>query len=70
MEYTSQQAVRQVLKEAGEHDRFFDFSDAERLTWMIERAYELGRSEIAARTAARSRNLKPSPCLPKHQTSR
>jgi hypothetical protein len=46
MEYSSQNAVGQVLKEAGEHDRFFDLSDAERLTWMIERAFALGAQSV------------------------
>lgn len=70
MANASQSAVRQVLKEAGEHDRFFDLSDAERLAWMIERAYELGRSATAPRSAARARNPKPPACLPKRQTCR
>ena len=40
----SYEAVGQVLKEAAEHEHFFDLSDAERLTWMIQRAYEMGRT--------------------------
>lgn len=35
-------AVRQVLKEAAQTAKFFNLSDAERLNWMIERAYRLG----------------------------
>jgi hypothetical protein len=39
-------ATLKVIKEAGNAPHFFDFSDAERLTWMIARAYELGCDEI------------------------
>lgn len=64
---TTPDAVRQVLKEAAEHDRFFDYSDAERLAWMIRRAYELGRSSAlttANRNHGRTREVssKPNRC--------
>jgi hypothetical protein len=35
-------AAKQVLKEAADTEHFFDFSDSERLIWMLERAYEIG----------------------------
>jgi hypothetical protein len=38
-------AVRQVLKEASEHGHFFDFSDAERLNWMIAKAFQIGKEQ-------------------------
>jgi hypothetical protein len=63
-------AVRKVLKEAGEHEHFFDFSDAERLTWMIERAYKLGRATTALRTVVHTPGQKSSRCSRKRQTSR
>jgi hypothetical protein len=68
MTSASRNALRQVLKEAGENERFFDFSDGERLTWMIECAYELGRSTTTSPTVGRVQ--KPSPCLRNRQTSR
>ncbi len=37
-------AVRQVLTEASNAVHFMDLSDAERINWMIERAYQLGRN--------------------------
>jgi hypothetical protein len=36
-------AVGRVLREAARARHFFDLSDAERLNWMIARAFELGR---------------------------
>jgi hypothetical protein len=42
MRTQSVQAVRQVLVEAAKYERFFDLSDAERLNWMIARAFQLG----------------------------
>ncbi len=45
MSKASRNAVRQVLKEAAEHERFFDLSDAERLKWMIALAFQLGRRQ-------------------------
>jgi hypothetical protein len=56
MEYTSRNAVRQVLKEASEHHRFFDFSEAERLTWMIERAFVLGAQSVSGDASLRQRS--------------
>lgn len=39
------QAAKQVLAEAAAAPHFFDFSDVERLIWMLERAFEIGRGE-------------------------
>ena len=36
--------VKQVLTEAVDVPHFFNLSDAQRLNWMIERAYELGKT--------------------------
>ena len=44
------QAILQVLHEAGNAPHFFDFSDAERLNWMIARAYALGVQNKAKAT--------------------
>lgn len=52
-------AVRKVLNEAAEAPHFFDFSDAERLSWMIGRGYELGRRGRAP-AARRNRRRKPT----------
>jgi hypothetical protein len=41
----SSDAVRQVLREASEHASFAGWSFAERLVWMIDRGYELGRQD-------------------------
>jgi len=43
-------AIRQVLYEAGNAPHFFDFSDAERLNWMIARAFALGSERKAKKT--------------------
>ena len=48
MNRDTRMAVRQVLNEAAEHEHFFDFSDAERLTWMIERAFVIGVRSVNA----------------------
>jgi hypothetical protein len=36
--------VKQVLIEAAGAPHFFNLSDAQRLNWMIERAFELGKA--------------------------
>ncbi|HEY4364939.1 MAG TPA: hypothetical protein VGN17_28500 [Bryobacteraceae bacterium] len=41
--------VRRVLSDAAKAPHFFDFSDAERLAWMIGRAYAIGRAERPAK---------------------
>jgi hypothetical protein len=63
-------AVRQVLKEASQHEHFFDFSDAERLNWMIARAYELGRSATTSQTDSKKENQEHTAWWSKRQTSR
>ncbi len=45
MQQEAKEAVRQVLSEAGDAPHFFDLSDAERLSWMIARAFVLGQSQ-------------------------
>jgi hypothetical protein len=45
------QVVRRVLAAAAKTDGFFDLCDAERLEWMIERGFMLGRQ--ASRGKAR-----------------
>jgi hypothetical protein len=44
-------AAERVLVEAANHEHFFDFSDAERLTWMLERAFEHGVLAASANAA-------------------
>ena len=70
MSIESDDAVVQVLKEAIQHEHFFDLCDAERLAWMITRAYELGRLASAPQHAARVRRNKHRTCLPKRPISR
>jgi len=41
----SSDAVRQVLREASDHASFAGWSFAERLVWMIDRGYVLGRQD-------------------------
>ena len=43
-------AAKRVLEEEAAHEHFFDFSDAERLSWMPERALKQG--VLAASTSA------------------
>jgi hypothetical protein len=38
-------AIRQVLVEATCEPHFFDLSDAERLNWMIARAFQIGSQQ-------------------------
>ena len=45
------------------------FSDAERLNWMIARAYELGRSATTSQTDSRN-EIQECPAWSKRQTSR
>lgn len=45
MDTKTNAAVRQVLKEASAHEYFFDFSDGERLNWMISRAFQIGKEQ-------------------------
>jgi len=45
MDDQSHAVVRRVLHDAGEHERFFDYSDAERLVWMIDRAFQIGKEQ-------------------------
>lgn len=47
MDANTKNAVRRVLTDAANTEHFFDFSDAERLNWMLAYAYQLG---VAART--------------------
>ncbi len=35
--------VKRVLSDAARTANFFDYSDTERMTWMIVRAYEIGK---------------------------
>jgi hypothetical protein len=46
----SSDAVRQVLREASDHASFAGWSFAERLVWMIDRGYELGRRDVERST--------------------
>lgn len=59
MKTRHKKAIRRVLKEAGEHERFFDLSDAERLTWMLGRAYQLGQSETSSNSKRAKRETRP-----------
>ena len=43
MDKTIRRVVRAVLKAASNKEHFFDYSDAERLNWMIAKAYIVGR---------------------------
>jgi hypothetical protein len=45
-------AAKQVLTEAANAPHFFDSSDAERLIWMLERAFDIGREEGGLRHKA------------------
>jgi hypothetical protein len=70
MDSAAKEAVRQVLNEAAQHEHFFDFSDAERLNWMIARAYELGRSATTSQTDSRNEIQECPAWWSKRQTSR
>jgi hypothetical protein len=52
--HNRQAAIRRVLREAAQTSNFFDLSDAERLTWMLGRIYEIGQ---------RQRNIHNTPKL-------
>lgn len=43
--------VRRVLQEAADAPHFFDRSDAQRLNWMIERAYAIGQQQSGPSSA-------------------
>src|SRR5437016_4050670 len=62
MSSVAEDAVRQVLREASDHDSFNGMSFAQRLNWMISRGYELGRrdekrAKIPAKDALPGRDL-------------
>jgi hypothetical protein len=56
MNVKNKQIVKAVFIEAVNTPHFFDFSDAQRLNWMINRAYDLGRQE--QRTPSRPKRSK------------
>ncbi len=45
---TPRQAAEQVLYHSVLHDDFVNLSDGERIVWMLERAFEIGRSAASA----------------------
>jgi hypothetical protein len=47
-------AAKQVLTEAADAPYFLGLSDAERLIWMLEKAFELGRESTDSRIVRRS----------------
>ena len=51
MSHDKLDAIRQVLIEAAQAPNLFDLSDAERLDWMIERAFVIGAQSVNADTA-------------------
>lgn len=53
MQQQTKMAVRKILKEAANHRTLVEPSDAERLAWMVARAYELGH-------AARKKHIRRS----------
>ena len=57
-------AIRRVLKDAAEHERFFDYSDVERLAWMMSRAYELGKTSMMRKKGVSKKNNPWKPELP------
>jgi hypothetical protein len=61
MTQSSRTIVKQVLTEAVDAPHFFDYSDAQRLNWMIERAYELGQRQQRSPSKGRTRRKRRSP---------
>ena len=51
--------VKQVLSEAADTPHFFDFSDAQRLNWMLARAYALGKQSVTPKQAKRRAPNRP-----------
>lgn len=54
MDKSIRNVIRRVLKAAFNAEHFFDYSDGERLNWMIDHAYHLGQRD-ALRTRRRRR---------------
>ena len=55
LETFSREAARRVLAEAADTPRFLDLCEAERLIWMLERAFALGANagqRLSPRTRA------------------
>ncbi len=44
MSTQSKTVIKRVLAEAADAPHFFEWSDAQRLNWMIARAFELGKA--------------------------
>lgn len=64
MNQNSRTIVKQVLSEAVDAPHFFDYSDAQRLNWMIERAYELGQAKVRQTRVRASSGGMGACCLP------
>jgi hypothetical protein len=65
-----QQAVQQVLEEARRQAHLLKFSDAERLAWILQRMYELGRTAATRLVVPSIQCEERSACSRKRQTSR
>jgi len=57
MDAEAQEAIKQVLREASDHDAFAGMSFAERLNWMIGRGYALGRCDRENRESCRRQRM-------------
>lgn len=58
----SRTVVRRILRAAQNAPHFFDLSDAERMVWLILRAYDAGRASVGThqpRATARVQVVSP-----------
>lgn len=62
------QAVRQALRDAANSEHYPNLSDAERLVWLIQRGFELGRKELQC-TKSRSERTAHAFSVPKRVKS-
>ena len=51
-----EQPASQVIKEATKSEAYWNLSDAEKLIWMIERAFQLGAASASQRHRRQARH--------------
>ena len=61
---TTNSAVRKVLRESSDHENFKGWTFAERLVWMIERGFKLGRMANAEKGGSDDRHSEGTTHIP------
>jgi hypothetical protein len=64
MNTQAKMVIKRVLVEAADAPHFFEWSDAQRLNWMIARAFEFGKATAKATRARKPSETDASPPCP------